>query len=672
MSAEHTWTEKEIERLGALIDAWDPASGEDLADEVALALDAVPALRERFDQRFARAVPEPTLVPEGLEARVMPKPANRRWMWLGGVSALMAASLSAVVLGGGGALLFTTRGEPTPAEVVVATDTTTIVSERPARPGAERYATDVPPEALRSRLVVKAPVRKPHAEGDGLDEVLRSLGYAGPADGDIDGTIEIPPMADPTGHDGFEDHGVSPFRDTREQPLSTFSIDVDRGSFTWARRQLRQGFLPDPASVRTEEFVNALDYDVPQPESGPFAVQFEGSPSPVSDNELVRITVAARDATQRQPVHLVFLVDTSGSMQGRDRLELVKTSLGMLVEQLQDGDTVAIVTYSGSAGVVLPVTPATDQATILRSLDRLRAGGSTAMGQGIQLAYDLAHQTLRPGHTNRVIIASDGDANVGVTTTGTLTDGIRRYAKEGITLTTLGFGQGNYQDARMEQLANDGDGNYYYVDGEEEAKRIFVDELTSTLEVVARDVKIQVAWNPETVVRYRQVGYENRALRDRDFADDAIDAGEVGAGHTVTALYEVERVRGSTGELATVRLRGKPPGADTASTEWSYAMPTAAMQPSFEEASRDHRMAVTTALFAERLRHSPYVMGTSFDRIAGLADDAARPGHPEDRQLSELIHRAATLSGSRCREVTLLMTGVRRPIWVDENGVPCR
>ncbi|MCA9488862.1 MAG: von Willebrand factor type A domain-containing protein [Myxococcales bacterium] len=666
MSAEQTWTEQEIERLGALIDAWDPASGEDLADEVALALDAVPALRERFDQRFARAVPEATLVPEGLEDRVMPKPANRRWMWLGGISALMAASLSVVVIGGG--LLVTTATYGTrsaPNEALL--DTT--VTVEPARrsdlrpthaPPATRTLPGMTVDDLRGRLVDKKPV----SDGD-----LRNLGYV---DGNGDGTIEIPPATEPVGHDGFDDHGVSPFRDTREQPLSTFSIDVDRGSFTWARRQLRQGFLPDPASVRTEEFVNALDYDVPQPESGPFAVQFEGSPSPVSDNELVRITVAARDATVRQPVHLVFLVDTSGSMQGPDRLELVKTSLGMLVEQLQDGDTVAIVTYSGSAGVVLPVTPATDQATILRSLDRLTAGGSTAMGQGIQLAYDLAHETLRPGHTNRVIIASDGDANVGVTKTGSLTDGIRRYAKEGITLTTLGFGQGNYQDARMEQLANDGDGNYYYVDGEEEAKRIFVDELTSTLEVVARDVKIQVAWNPETVVRYRQVGYENRALRDRDFADDAIDAGEVGAGHTVTALYEVERVRGSSGELATVRLRGKPPGADTASTEWTYHMPAGAMQPSFEQSSRDHRMALTTALFAERLRHSPYVMGTSYDRIARLADAAARPGHPEDQQLSELIHRAAKLSGpSSCREVVMKVNGEQRVMWVDENGIFC-
>lgn len=622
MSAEQTWTEKDIERLGALLDGWDPASGADLPDEVALALDAVPALRERFDARFARPTLEPTLVPEGLSERVLPRRSRRRtWAVLGVVSTLMAASLAIVV--GGGVVTLGTYGAMPLADPTVE-----------ARPTAVDLDA-APPSRREEGRVGKAAKAK-----------SRPAGIPAPAPAVAQGQgLALPPPEPVAPGDTFDDHGVSSFKEVSENPLSTFSIDVDRGSFTWARRQLRQSFLPDPASVRTEEFVNSLDYDVPQPESGPFAVQFEGSPSPYSDRDLVRITVAARDAARRQPVHLVFLVDTSGSMQGPDRLDLVKRSLGMLVGQLGDGDTVAIVAYAGSAGVVLPVTPATDRQAILGSLDRLEAGGSTAMGAGIDMAYRLAHETLRPGHTNRVIIASDGDANVGVTGTGSLSDAIHGYALQGITLTTLGFGQGNYRDARMEQLANDGDGNYYYIDGEEEARHVFVDQLASTLEVVARDVKVQVDWNPETVVRYRQVGYENRALRDEDFRDDTVDAGEVGAGHTVTALYEVERVRGATGDLATVRLRGKPPGADAASTEWTYHLPGAAMQPSFAEASADHRMAVTVATFAELLRHSPHVVGIGYEDIRASAAAAERPGHPEDGQIVELATLASRAAG---------------------------
>jgi Ca-activated chloride channel family protein len=486
--------------------------------------------------------------------------------------------------------------------------------------------------------------RDPRDAGEkDLDAVanLASLGYLG--QDALNGTVDLP-----TDGDGFDDPGVSTFQSAAEVPLSTFSIDVDRGSYTWARGQLRSGLLPDPASVRTEEFVNALTYDVPQPEAGPFAVQFEGSPSPFSDHDLVRITVAARDPSVRRPVHLTFLVDTSGSMQGPDRLGLVKQSLGLLVEHLTDEDTVAIVAYAGSAGVVLPPTRATRKGEIQAALGRLEAGGSTAMGQGLGLAYALAHEARRPGHENRVIVASDGDANVGVVGTGALSESIRGYALDGITLTTLGFGQGNYQDARMEQLANDGDGNYYYIDSLDEAEHVFVDRLASTLEVVARDVKIQVAWDPAVVSSWRQVGYENRALRAQDFRDDAVDAGEVGAGHTVTALYELTRVPGASGtQLATVSLRGKPPGEDAASTEWSYRMPVAALQPSVDVSSADHRMALGMAAFAEHLRKSPYAAEVSLSGVEGLLQGAVRPGHDEDRELLGLVATARRLEGAR-------------------------
>lgn len=653
-------TPEQRERYARLLEAWDP-DGEDLPDEVAVALDADPALRAAFDARFAAPSPpqlaEPTRVPEGLEARVIPKaPRRRRWgYWLAGAGGVLAVAASALLVVGY-TVTSSYQREPMTVSAPVVTlaepDGVVVldgdgdglirgsellrqVSGRPDWKPNAQAPTD-------RTLALHGGERQGEAANREAHATLRALGYL---EGD-DGRDVGPPERATTG-DGFEDPGVSPFASTGEKPLSTFSIDVDRGSFTWTRGQLRSGFLPDPSSVRTEEFVNALDYDAPQPESGPFAVQFEGSPSPFSDHELVRITVAARDPSARKPVHLTFLVDTSGSMQGPDRLGLVKESLGLLVDHLTDEDTVAVVAYAGSAGVVLPPTRATDRATIRGALRRLEAGGSTAMGQGIGLAYALAHETRRKGHENRVIIASDGDANVGVVGTGALSEAIRGYALDGITLTTLGFGQGNYQDARMEQLANDGDGNYYYVDSLEEARHVFVDRLASTLEVVARDVKVQVAWNPAVVSEWRQLGYENRALRDQDFRDDAVDAGEVGAGHTVTALYEISRVRGAAEtELATVSLRGKPPGEDAPSTEWSYRMPVAALQPSLAASSRDHRMAVGMAAFAEHLRRSPYGATVPVARIEDLVSGAVRPGHPEDGELLGLLAATGRLEGT--------------------------
>jgi Ca-activated chloride channel family protein len=631
------------------LDAWDPASGQDLPDAVAVALDADPELRARFDARFAAPSPaqlgEPTLVPDTLPERVLPAPRSRRTWPLfaagsGGVLALAASALLVV----GGLATFSAR----------TMDESVVVAEPPvARPALNPDAGEGARGRREEGKVGKGSIYRREIDPEVAREAgvildteaqsqLNSMGYLVPSDGPNGLGKEVA-----TG-DHFEDPGVSPFRSTLEQPLSTFSIDVDRGSFTWARGQLRAGFLPDPSSVRTEEFVNALGYDAPQPESGPFAVQFEGSPSPFSDHELVRITVAARDPAMRKPVHLTFLVDTSGSMQGPDRLGLVKESLGLLVDHLTPEDTVAIVTYAGSAGVVLPPTSAAKRDVVKSALGRLEAGGSTAMGQGIELAYALAHQTQRKGEENRVIIASDGDANVGVVGTGDLSAAIRGYALDGITLTTLGFGQGNYQDARMEQLANDGDGNYFYVDSIDEARHVFVDQLAATLEVVARDVKIQVAWDPGQVTAWRQLGYENRVLKAEDFRDDAVDAGEVGAGHTVTALYEITRAPNAAGStLATVSLRGKPPGEDAASTEWTYRMPVGAMAPSVVESSRDHRMALGVAAFAEHLRRSPYAEAVPLTRVEGILQGAVREGHPEDREVVLMVQAARRLAGER-------------------------
>ncbi len=411
---------------------------------------------------------------------------------------------------------------------------------------------------------------------------------------------------------------------------------------------LTDGYLPPHTAVRVEEFVNYLPYEYARPRGDrPFEVDVEIAPSPWDDETwYARIGVQGERVgfDDRKPVHLTFLVDTSGSMSAADKLGLVKSSLTLLTRQLRDGDTVALVAYAGSAGVVLPPTRATDHATIEAALRQLQSGGSTAMGAGIDLAYRLAAQVQQPGHVNRVVIASDGDANVGATDPATLIEQIRAHAQRGITLTTLGFGTGNYRDHRMEQLANDGDGNYYYIDSEQEARRIFVDQLTATLQVVARDVKIQVAFSADAVRRYRLLGYENRDIADSDFRVDAVDAGEIGAGHQVTALYVVELADHPTGDLAKVHLRAKPPGPDAPATERTFTLPAYALQPSVEASSADHRMAVAVAAFAERLRHSPYTVGIRLESIARLAEGAARPDHPADAEIVAMIRQAAALS----------------------------
>jgi Ca-activated chloride channel family protein len=323
-------------------------------------------------------------------------------------------------------------------------------------------------------------------------------------------------------------------------------------------------------------------------------------------------------------------------MTSTDKLALVQYGLRALVEQLGPEDTVAIVAYAGSAGVVLEPTPGDHKGRILAAIDHLRAGGSTAMGAGIQLAYDLAEQSRHDGHTHRVILLSDGDANVGETRHGPLTDSIRRYAERGIALTTVGVGDGNYRDTTMEQLANDGDGTYVYLDGQAEARRVFVEQLPSTLDVLARDVKIQVSWDRSAVVWYRLVGYENRDLADADSRRDAVDAGEVNVGHHVTALYEVQLAPGATGNLGTVRLRYKPPGPDAPAAEAAWPLTLGAAAP-----SHDLQLAIAAASFAEKLRGG--LPELPWSRVATLAADVAVS--PDERELLRLIRTAAELAG---------------------------
>jgi len=294
---------------------------------------------------------------------------------------------------------------------------------------------------------------------------------------------------------------------------------------------------------------------------------------------------------------------------------------------------------------VLEPTPISRRQEIIRSLDRLTAGGSTAMSSGIDLAYRLADATYVPGTVNRVFVCSDGDANVGSTSHEQISSQIRGYAEKGITLTTLGFGSGNYKDTMMERLANDGDGNYYYIDSEMEARRVLVDKLTGTLEVIAKDVKIQVDWNPAAVIAYRLIGYENRDVADRDFRNDKVDAGEIGAGHQVTAIYEVALRDDPTGNIATVRVRNKAPGPDTPAVERSFELPVSALKDRFDEGSDQFRIAFAAASFAEVLRGSPHLNEVTLRDVERIARGAQRPEYPEDAELVRLIGRAADLRG---------------------------
>ncbi len=450
----------------------------------------------------------------------------------------------------------------------------------------------------------------------------------------------------------FTDYGVRPFVDASEDNLSTFSIDVDTGSYTIARRLLREGTLPPTSSVRVEEFVNFFRQHYEGPQEGAFVVHSEASASPFrAGRVLLRVGLQGRrlDHKTRKPANLVFLIDTSGSMQSRDKLGLLKRSLSVLVENLSPQDRVSICTYAGSVRKILDPTSAAERGTILRALSRLRAGGSTAMASGIDLAYRLAQAQAGPGVTTRVIVCSDGDANVGASSHEEILKLIHARREAGISLGTVGFGMGNYKDTMMEQLANRGNGSYAYVDTIEEANRIFGEDLVSNLETIARDVKLQVAFDPARVRRYRLLGYENRAIHDDDFRRDEVDAGEVGAGHSVTALYELELVEGSAGALGEVRLRHKPgerlSAADERASEARFAL-ASEVASRFTKASQRFRFVSCVAEFAEVLRKSPHTR-TRLQELAELTESSLDPQHDDrEHEFLRMIQRAAFLAGS--------------------------
>jgi Ca-activated chloride channel family protein len=437
----------------------------------------------------------------------------------------------------------------------------------------------------------------------------------------------------------------NPVRLAREEPVSTFSIDVDTGSYANVRRFLEDGSLPPRDAVRTEELLNYFRYDYPAPASRaqPFAVTTAVAPAPWNrDRLLLQVGIQGYEipTAKRAPANLVFLVDVSGSMQPDDKLPLLKRSLRLLARQLGPDDRVSLVVYAGAAGAVLPPTPGDRQAEILAALERLEAGGSTNGADGIRLAYDFARQAHIRGGVNRVLLATDGDFNVGTVDFEALVDLVEREREGGVSLTTLGFGTGNYNDRLLERLADAGNGNYAYVDGLAEGRKVLVEQLTGTLQTIAKDVKVQVEFNPALVAEYRLVGYENRVLRREDFNNDRVDAGEIGAGHSVTALYElvpagsaavrVDPLRyGSEAtapapkrgdELAFVRLRWKAPeGGASRLVEQPVRradVVTAAAAP------QEFRFAAAVAAFGELLRGGEHTGGFGYEDVARLAAGA--------------------------------------------------
>ncbi len=459
--------------------------------------------------------------------------------------------------------------------------------------------------------------------------------------------VEQPP-ATPYDSVTYEDPGVNPFVDPTKDNQSTFGLDVDTASYTVARRYISDGNLPDPASVRVEEFVNYFDQAYAAPDEDAFAIHVDGGPSPflAEDEVLLRIGLKAREVSDRSrsSASVTFVIDVSGSMAREDRLGLVKQSLGLLVDGLRRDDTVAIVVYGSEARVVLPPTSARDAGTILDAIDSLQPEGSTNAEAGLRLGYEMARKQLREEGINRVVLASDGVANVGATDAETILREIRHDAEAGIQLVSVGFGMGNFNDALLERLADDGDGFYAYVDDLDEARRLFVEDLTGTLQSVALDARVQVEFNADAVEAYRLVGFENRAIDDKDFRDDNEAAGAIGAGHSVTALYALRLSNEGRARVGTISLRWTDPASGRAA-ELASDVRLSDLAASFRAADPTFKLDAIVAATAERFRGSrwgdTYRLADVVEVAGGLAEDL--PQTQEVHDFLELLGRAANL-----------------------------
>lgn len=455
--------------------------------------------------------------------------------------------------------------------------------------------------------------------------------------------MPAPPYWQPNNTSKFPDAKPNPVKVTAEEPVSTFSIDVDTASYGVVRDALNHGHLPPADAVRIEEMVNYFDYAYPLPPDRkvPFKATVKLYPSPWNkDTKLLHIGIKGYDIPrkERPRANLVFLIDTSGSMGEPNKLPLLIRSFHLLVDQLKADDRVAIVAYAGSAGVVLEPTAGSEKVKIMTALDQLHAGGSTAGGEGIRMAYQLAEASFLKGAVNRVILATDGDFNVGITDPKALEDFVVRERETGIYLTCLGFGNDNYQDATMQKLAQSGNGNAAFIDNMNEARKVFVEQISGTLFPIANDVKIQIEFNPARVVEYRLIGYETRILNRTDFNNDKVDAGDIGSGTAVTAIYEItpagskaqmsdplrygKKAKGDpNGEYAFLKMRYKLPGAKISKlieTPITSADETA----DFAKLSTDMRFAAAVVGAAQLLRHDPYIKDFDYDRAITIANSA--------------------------------------------------
>ncbi len=485
--------------------------------------------------------------------------------------------------------------------------------------------------------------------------------YAGPE-------LHPYPQLEPLDRENYAVIDNNPIRLASEHPVSTFSIDVDTGSYANVRRFLNSGHLPPHDAVRVEELINYFSYDYPVPRRNdqPFSINTEIATTPWNDKThllqvgLKGFEVAAED---RPAANLVFLIDVSGSMQSDDKLPLLKNAFRLLTRQLDEQDSVAMVVYAGSSGVVLEPTPGNERSRIMRALDRLHAGGRTNGAAGIRDAYALAEEAFIQDGINRVVLATDGDFNVGTVNFESLVDLVQDRRKSDISLTTLGFGTGNYNDHLMEQLADEGNGNYAYIDSLNEARKVLVEELTATLNTIAKDVKIQIEFNPAVVAEYRLIGYENRILNREDFNNDQIDAGEIGAGHTVTALYEISLVGGegsrvdplrygteparsrnsNSRELAFVRLRYKAPDGDVSKLIEQKVNRKDIVE--INDSSDELRFAGAVAAFGQMLRGGDYLEDFAFDDVRDLASESkGADDSGYRREFVSLVDLAASLA----------------------------
>ena len=530
--------------------------------------------------------------------------------------------------------------------------------------GYEKQEAEVKSERLNIRLKTSSQVLEECVVvGYGTQKMVSLCGTVGHV---TPGIMASRMYADGMNAEEYKEIAENNFKTVSESPLSTFSIDVDAASYSNMRRYINKGELPPADAIRTEELINYFSYDYPQPTGNdPVKITTEVGACPWNvKHRLVRIGLKAKEIpTDKLPgSNLVFLIDVSGSMYGPQRLGLVQSSLKLLVNNLRDEDRVAIVVYSGSAGEKLPSTSGSDKQKIREAIDELTAGGSTAGGAGIKLAYKMAKQNFVKGGNNRIILCTDGDFNVGVSSDEGLEKLIEQERKSGVFLTVLGYGMGNYKDSKMQVLAEKGNGNHAYIDNLQEANRVLVNEFGATMHTVAKDVKLQIEFNPSQVQAYRLIGYESRLLKDEDFNNDAKDAGEMGAGHTVTAFYEVvpagiksdftgkvddlkyqktkpaPAVTNNSKELLTVKLRYKAPDGNT-----SKKIEQPLIDDKKEKVSSDFRFASAVAMFGQLLRDSDFKGDATYDKVISLAKTSL--DNDEKGYRREFIRLAETAEG---------------------------